>query len=181
MAPPMDDAVLQHMLSEQYARAAIHAQAEPARDIALLGTSITQFATSLLADRVRFDEMAAKTTRDVRLITEADHFIPKESREGCARIEALLRRWSKKFGDLHIDEEHPLAAQLSAWVRPYNDSLTSLQRALWDSADGIARRLAEEAEEDAEAERWVAENGSLRGDEDVVPWEDVKAKLGTGT
>lgn len=117
------------------------------------------------------------TIEGAELIATADNYFDEEARDVIRRLESLFREWSAKYAALEIPERHPLAIQLSSWIRPYNDALKSFLRALDDAADKMMRRLAFEEREDVDADAWADEHAALRGDEDTVSWDEVKAKL----
>lgn len=72
------------------------------------------------------------------------------------RIAASSREWAVRYSTLAIPEGHPLAVNLRAWIRPYNDALRDAQRAMVDLAEAFERRVAEERAETAEANAWAA-------------------------
>ena len=67
------------------------------------------------------------------------------------------------------------ASAFPTFFRPNNDTLTRLVRTMLDCAAELDARLAEELEEDAEAEAWAARNPAWRDDDDddIVPLSQV--------
>jgi len=171
MALPIDDVSIERSLTNEWARAAIHAPAPMATN------DVVGFVTALLRDKAAFERLEAMSTEGAELIATADNYFDDEGRETIARIEAMFRTWSARYATLEIPERHPLAAAMSAWVRPYNDALRAFVRSLDDGAEKLARRLASELEEDADADAWAEVNPPLDPSEETVAWDDVKKRI----
>lgn len=125
---------------------------------------------SVLSDQTRqFLELADWTERSIAALIQRENVFPSESRHAVARIVILLRSWAPRFADLHLPEAHPNALPIPHLVRPFNDALRTLTRALLDGARLLALRRDEDeraftAKVAATADEVIAEHADILAD-----------------
>lgn len=156
---------LSHALEERLRGAP--AQARPSSveglDEEAGGEEFARFLRRLASDRGHFLESAARLRDELDLLRAADDvFFDNEARASLRRTLALSREWAPRFGAFYFPETDPIAVSFAAWIRPYNDAVRTFVRTLLDVAHDVEARLAEEEEEDAEADAWVTSGGLER-------------------
>ena len=126
---------------------------------------------AVLVDQAeRFNELADWTRQSVAALTARENMFPGESRHGLERIVELFRDWAPRFAGLHLPEAHPIALPIPHLVRPFNDAVRAITRALIDGAHDVnACRLL--------ADTRFTEKVAAAGDEIIAEHADILADL----
>jgi hypothetical protein len=176
MFPPVHFEVLEGRLRD----VAAEVRLAPIRDenAELAAEQIQAYLRRIAESRDGFIRTLEMVSADTRRVVEADHYLDDVVRGGLHRVTKLLREWAPKFASLRAPETDPFVGTFPAWFRPYNDANTKLVRTLLDSAAAIDARLAEEAQDDADAAVWADQNPPLDVDEETVSWDEYTRSIG---
>jgi ribosomal protein L17 len=172
-----------HALEAQLSTAAAEVRFAPVRedDSTIAAERIATYLRELGDSRREFERLIEIATSGTTAIAEADRFLDEVERAAARRVESLFRAWAPRFATLRAPEMDPMVLTFPGSFRPYNDTVTKLVRTLLDCANALAERLAEEASDDASAAAWAERNPPLSGDEETIPWEELKRDLAGGT